>query len=177
MLKRTISKITEYILNFFIICIVIILLFAGYYFFQTNIQKKDYANIFGYSAFEVSTGSMANTLQIGDVIVVKINDEVQENDIIVFKEDKSIITHRIIEMKEDKLITKGDANNSEDKPIERNQVIGKVIYTAKNIGVIRNIILTPEIFMCIIISILFFGIAFSLKTTDEIEKEEKEENV
>lgn len=177
MLKKIISKITEFILNFFVICIVIILLFAGVYFFQTKIQKKDYANIFGYTAFEVATGSMANTIQIGDIIFVKITDKIQENDIIVFKEEESFITHRLLQIEEDKYITKGDANNSKDKPIQKDQVIGEVVFVVENIGVIRNIIFTPQIFISILISILFFGIAFSLKTTDESKEEEKDKNV
>lgn len=174
---KIISKITEFALNFFMVCIIIILLFAGYYFFQTKIQKKDYANIFGYTAFEVSTGSMEPTLQIGDFIFVKITDEIEKNDIIVFEEEKSFITHRLLQINENELITKGDANNSKDKPIEKTQVIGKVIFVPINIGLLRNIIFTPEIFICILISILFFGIAFSLKTTDKENGEEKNKNV
>lgn len=177
MLKKVISKTTEFILNFFVICIVIILLFAGFYFFQTKIQKKDYANIFGYTAFEVSTGSMTPTLQVGDIIFVKLTDKIKENDIIVFKEEKNFITHRLMQINEDKLITKGDANNSKDKPIEKEQVLGKVVFIGINIGLIRNIIFTPKIFICILISILFFGIAFSLKTTDKEKEEEKKEDV
>lgn len=177
MLKKIIKKTTEFILNFFVICITIVLLFAGFYFFQTKIQKKDYANIFGYTVFEVITGSMADTIQIGDVIFVEITDKVQKNDIIVFEEEKNFITHRLLEIEEDRYITKGDANNSEDKPIEKQQVIGKVIYVAGNIGLLRRVIFTPEIFICIIISVLFFGIAFSLKTKDEIKEEEKKEDV
>ena len=177
MLKKIISKTTEFILNFVIICIVIVLIFAGFYFFQTKIQKKDYANIFGYTAFEVATGSMADTIQIGDIVFVELTDKVEENDIIVFKEETSFITHRLLQIEEDKYITKGDVNNSKDKPIQKEQVIGKVIYVAENIGLIRNVIFTPEIFICILISILFFGIAFSLKTTDETKGEEKKEDV
>lgn len=177
MLRKIIGKIAELILNFLVVCIVIVLLFAGFYFFQTKIQKKDYANIFGYTAFEVSTGSMGETLQVGEVILVKITDKVKENDIIVFEDDKNFITHRLLEINEDKLITKGDANNSEDKPIDREQVVGKVEFVICNIALIRNIIFTPQIFICILISILFFGIAFSLKTTDEINKEEKDKDV
>jgi len=177
MLKKIISKTTEFILNFFVICIIIILLFAGFYFFQTKIQKKDYANIFGYTAFEVSTGSMNPTLQVGDIIFVKLTDKIKENDIIVFKEEKNFITHRLMQINEDKLITKGDANNSKDKPIEKEQVLGKVVFIGINIGLIRNIIFTPKIFICILISILFFGIAFSLNVADKEKEEEKKEDV
>lgn len=177
MLKKIINKTTEFFLNFFVICIIIILLFAGYYFFQTKIQKKEYANIFGYTLFEVATGSMGTTIQIGDIIFVKITNQVEENDIIVFNEEKSFITHRLLEINEDELITKGDANNSEDKPIKKEQVIGKVVYIGGNIRLLRNIIFTPEIFICILISIVLFGIAFSLKTTDEAKEEEKKEDV
>lgn len=188
-MAKKIGKVVEIILNFFMIFISIILLFVGYYFFQTQIQKKDYANIFGYTVFEVSTGSMSPTIEVGDIIFVKLKQEIQENDIIVFKEENSFITHRLIKINENILHTKGDANNSEDKPILKEQVIGRVIYINHEIGILKKVIFTPEVFICIIVSIVLFGIAFSFKgkntnnkdedkiTTEKSKEEEKGKDV
>ena len=56
---------------------------------QNSIFNNSYANIFGYTFFEVATGSMSNTIEIGDVVIVKITKEVQENEIIVYSEDNN----------------------------------------------------------------------------------------
>ena len=119
-MKKTkkINVIIGYMLNILIIIVVLITMIGLYYMAQIKILKKDYADMFGYTFFEVATGSMADTINIGDVVVVKVNDEVKENDIIVYKEENSFITHRIIKIDGQNLITIGDANNSEDKPIK-----------------------------------------------------------
>ena len=153
-------NIIGFVLNILIIIISVITIVGIYYMVQIKILKKNYANIFGYTFFEVATGSMADTINIGDVVIVKINDEIQENDIIVYQEENSFITHRIIEINEESIITRGDANNSEDKPIQKSQILGKVIYIIPQIGTWRRILATPEIigmiFVIIIILIIMY---------------------
>ena len=107
--------------------------------YQVKIQKKEYANLFGYSLFEVATGSMSPTIEIGDVVIVKITKEVNVNDIIVYIDGENIITHRLIEKQQENMITRGDANNSEDKPIENNMVIGQVIKIIPQLGTWQDI--------------------------------------
>ena len=80
---KYISKIVEIILNIIIILMLIIVILAATYVVQTKVMKKDYANIFGYTGFEVITGSMSGTIEVGDVVIVKIENSIQENDIIV----------------------------------------------------------------------------------------------
>ncbi|MBR3163430.1 MAG: signal peptidase I [Clostridia bacterium] len=139
------SKIVEIILNILLFIVAIIMILGIYYIVQIKILKKEYANMFGYTFFEVATGSMSNTIEIGDVVIVKINDNIKENDIIVYKDRNDFITHRLIEIKQEELITKGDANNSEDRSILKNQVLGKVIYIVPKVGIWRKILLTPQI--------------------------------
>jgi len=128
------SKIISYILNVLLAIMMIVIIVGTYYMYQVKIQKKDYANLWGYSLFEVGTGSMLPTIEIGDVVITKITKDVEENDIIVYIEDDDIITHRLIEKNEERLITRGDANNSEDKPIEENMIIGKVVKIIPQLG-------------------------------------------
>ena len=139
------SKILGAIINFLLFVVFIIMLIGVYYIVQIRILNKEYANMFGYTFFEVATGSMAHTIEIGDIVVVKLDNEVNENDIIVYKEGKDYITHRLIKMNGDDLITKGDANNSEDKSIIKEQVLGQVIYIVPKVGIWRKIILSPQI--------------------------------
>lgn len=143
--KKKIEKIVSTILNILIVLVVMITLIGSYYIFQIKVLKNDYANIFGYTFFEVATGSMSGTIEIGDVVITKITKEVNENDIIVYKEDNCFITHRIIRKDESSIVTKGDANNSEDVPINNEAVLGKVIKIIPKIGIWKKIILSPEV--------------------------------
>lgn len=143
--KQTGSKIIGTILNILIFFVMIIMMFGIYYIVQIKVQKKEYANMFGYTFFEVATGSMSPTIEIGDIVIVKFTKDVNESDIIVYKDGKDFITHRLIKIKNNELITKGDANNSEDKSITMEQVLGEVIFTIPKVGIWRKIILTPQI--------------------------------
>ena len=159
------------ILNILITVVVVITIIGLYYMAQVKILNKDYANIFGYTFFEVATGSMANTINIGDIVVVKVNEAFKENDIIVYKEENSFITHRVIKIDGQDLITRGDANNSEDKPIKSDQILGKVIYIIPKIGIWRKVLASPEILGMIIISIILLGVVLMLTSKTEKEKE------
>lgn len=143
--KQMGSKIIGTILNILIFFVMIIMMFGIYYIVQIKVQKKEYANMFGYTFFEVATGSMSPTIEVGDIVIVKFTKDVNESDIIVYKDGKDFITHRLIKIKNNELITKGDANNSEDKSITMEQVLGEVIYTVPKVGIWRKIILTPQI--------------------------------
>lgn len=124
---RFLKKTILILLDMIIVIVSILIFLALVYVFQTRIQHKSYSNIFGFTAFRVATGSMENTIEVGDIVITELDTPVNLNDIIVFQENNYFITHRLITILDDKLITKGDANNSEDKAIEESQVIGKVV--------------------------------------------------
>ena len=111
-IKNVIKYVTSAVLIF---CIVVCL----YSFFVIDILHREYVNVFGYTYFIVATGSMSGTINVDDVVIVKITDDVVENDIVTFRnKQKKIITHRLIDVDKDRLITKGDANNIADDPIK-----------------------------------------------------------
>lgn len=157
---KIIGKIISLILNVLLIIVTIIIAIGFYYIYQIKIKQNDYANLFGYTFFEVATGSMNPTIQVGDVIVVKITKQIKENDIIVYKDGKSIITHRLIKKESDELIAKGDANNSEDKPIQENMILGRVVKIIPKLGIWRKILTSPEIVGLIIVLIIIFSLVF-----------------
>lgn len=140
--------------------------------YQVKIQKKDYANLFGYSLFEVATGSMMPTIQVGDVVIVKITEEVNENDIIVYQDEESIITHRLIKKNEERIVTRGDANNSEDKPIEQNMIIGLVIKIIPQLGTWQNILSSPEVLSLIVLLIIILSIIYVYTSKSEEDDNE-----
>ena len=160
-----VKKILGVLLNIIMVIVFLFMILAIYMFIQVNILNKDYSNIFGYTFFEVKTGSMSGTLEIGDVIIVKIldkNDKISEKDIITYKEENAIITHRVERFEDDLIITKGDANNSEDSPIKKNQVIGKTIKIIPNVSVWIDVFKTKEVYSMVIVTVVLFLITFSI---------------
>lgn len=128
-----------------------------------------YPNYFGYTLFEVASGSMEPTLYINDVILVKINNKnLKLDDIIAFYSDDAIITHRIVFMDGNMLTVKGDNNNTIDVPIEVGQVIGKVVKVFPKFGVWKKIIAEPKILVAIFITLLLFDFALSYKPSKKI---------
>lgn len=71
---KKLSKVLGYVLNILILFIIIIMAFAIYYFVQVKVLNKAYANIFGYTFFEVATGSMSPTINAGLEYKRKIRD-------------------------------------------------------------------------------------------------------
>lgn len=170
--KKVVNKIIGIVLNILLIIVTLIILVGIYYLVQIKVFNNDYANIFGYTFFEVATGSMANTIEIGDVVIVELTKDVRKNDIIVYKEEENFITHRLIEIDENgEFITKGDANNTEDKPVNETQVLGKVTYIIPKLGIWRKAILSPQVLILIASLIILLGIAFKITTNTE-EKDE-----
>lgn len=170
--KKIINKISGIILNILLVIVTLLIIVGAYYLIQINVLNNDYANIFGYTFFEVATGSMADTIEVGDAVVVELTKDVKENDIIVYKEDDDFITHRLIEINENgDFVTKGDANNTEDKPISESQVLGKVIYIIPKLGIWRRAILSPQVLILITTLVILLGVALKITTNTE-EKDE-----
>ena len=64
------------ILNLIIFVLVVIASIVAYNFVQLNVLNREYTNIFGYSMFKTETGSMADTIEIGDIVIVKLDNNV-----------------------------------------------------------------------------------------------------
>ncbi len=134
---RKIVDVLKYLLLFLMGMILAINIIS---FFSVYILKSEYSNIFGYSYFEVLTGSMRDKIKEHDIVIVKLNSEFTPGDIITYYSDNNFITHRVQSINENIIITKGDANNTNDAPIQKNQVIGKVVKIIPNLGIILKVI-------------------------------------
>jgi len=155
---RMILKIVSKTLS---IVLFIILGICLYLFVTLNILSKNYASFFSYTIFQIASDSMAPTITTNDLILVKITKDIKENDVITFKEDKILVTHRVISKTSDGLITKGDANNENDKHITYDQVIGKVVKIYPNMGVWFKVFTTPKIIFLVCFTLFMFSLAFS----------------
>lgn len=173
---KVVKKICRWIFDIILFIILAIALIMAYNHIQINIKGNTYKTMLGYSAFEVATGSMSNTIEIGDVILVKLiepNETLSENEIVVFTQDTTLVTHRIIKINGDQIITKGDANNTQDDPISRGQIIGKVVKIIPDVKMWKEIILTPKVLIPTSISILLLWIFFSYDKEKDVKKTKK----
>jgi len=181
MLKK-VSKIFEIILNILTTIIFIIVLIVGYNLVQTKVLNKDYTNLFGYTISQVATGSMSGSIEVKDIVVTKILsqeqiEKLEVNDIVVFKQEDYMVIHRIVEIEDQYVITKGDANNTVDAPIKKEDIIGQAVKIIHNVGIWENVFTTPKVYISIIITIFLFGITFSFngnfKRKEKVSMEEK----
>ncbi len=94
--------------------------------------------ILGYSFAVVVSGSMEPEIAVGDVVVIKSQEEYVRGDVITFYDSSmdDYVTHRIILVSDDgSYLTKGDANDTDDKlAIPKAAVVGKVTSVWRGAG-------------------------------------------
>ena len=119
--------------------------------------------------FNIVSESMEPTFYKDDLAVVRSCnvEELKKGDIITFKQEDRIISHRISEITEKKgeikFITKGDNNEVEDlKPVDMQNIYGKVVFVIPKIGRIVNYIQNVSGFInvCILIVIICILVNF-----------------
>ena len=169
---KILEKLIKIVLDILTIAVIGLVIFIIVNYVQLNIMKKNYPEFFGYTFFEVETGSMSGTIEIEDVILVEVTQDVKKDDIVTFEDEGEIITHRIIKETDKGIVTKGDANNGEDKVIQKNQVIGKVVKIIPRLGIWLKVFSETEVIICVVVTIVFLGIVAS---TGEKNKKEKRE--
>lgn len=144
------------IIGQFILCLILI------FFILLNIFSMNNKSLFGFRIYRVISGSMQPALQIGDVIIVKKSTNYAERDIITYSNGLTTITHRIIAINNDEVITKGDANEVDDKPINKEQIVGKFFFRISNFSLFsiilsKNVIYLIMIFLLVLIFLLVIG--------------------
>ncbi len=101
-------------------------------------------NVFGFYYGVIISGSMSGTIEINDMIFTFKQKEYNVGDIVTFKHGKSLTTHRIVGEADGGFITKGDANNTEDKDVLRQEdIVGKVVFVIPKIGVVMEYMQKP----------------------------------
>ena len=159
---KFIKKIANFITNTLLIVIIIAIFFALYGMFQIKVLNNKYINYFGYTFFEVVSGSMSPTINTYDLVIIKVGADFKENDVITFYKDNSFITHRVIGYNEEQILTKGDANNTSDKYITKDMVVGKVIYIIQEFGIIKRVLVNSKVIFWIFLTFILFSLAFSI---------------
>lgn len=141
-MKKVISKIIKTILW---ILISVIVLFNVYNIVNLKILKNKLTTVNGYTYLEVVSGSMEPTIKIGDLVLIDTKDKaICKNDIITFYDEyDNLVTHRVIALYDDYVITKGDANNTDDGKVMRDKIVGRYISKLNAFGYIIQTLKNP----------------------------------
>ena len=108
-----------------------------------NIFSLFDVSLFGFRLYKVGSGSMEPYLKVNDVILIKDSDDYKIRDTVTFKNNDEYITHRIVSINGNEIITRGDANNTDDGPITKDKIVGKLIYKFHIISFISFMIYKP----------------------------------
>lgn len=117
-----------------ILCAVILL--NGWLLVQQRMLKKDAPEVFGYSQYIVTSGSMEPSIHAGDLILIKAQGSYQLGDVVTFLDGGgAAVTHRIMGSVSGQFITKGDANNTEDNDLlPPENIVGKLALVLPGAG-------------------------------------------
>ncbi len=173
--KKTLNNIIRF--SLLILCGAIL----GFNIYSANANKllgNKLPMPFGYGAAVVLSGSMEPALSKGDLIIIKETETLETDQIVVFQDNQSLVVHRIIEIGDEKIITKGDANNVADDPIDKSLIKGEVVFAVPYIGSVIELIKTPIGTITIIaLALLLMEIPRlreKQRNTEEIEKIKEE---
>ncbi len=175
--KSTNHKIFLFIYNLFFYTLTIGILLSSLMF---AFSEKSDAAIFGYRFYQVLTDSMASQpgssskgFYSGDIVLVQMTDgsEVKEGDIVTFQigEGDRYLTHRMVKRLDelngepgDYIVTRGDANNTDDPPIDASRVYGKVAFVIPKMGSVLNFV-QENLWLCLVCVLSTFGFFLVLK--------------
>lgn len=138
-----------------------------------NIVGNQMPMPFGIGSAVVLSGSMEPVLSRGDLIFVQETEEVNTGDIVVYQLENSLIVHRVITVSQETVVTKGDANNTADEPIKREQIKGVVRLHIPYIGIVLNVMKTPAgIIVTLILAFVLTERSFSKEKEDDEKNRE-----
>lgn len=133
-------KILQYLKGLSIIILLAFIVVNIVYIAKRIFTNNPCPTIFGFGVAVVASNSMSPHMKKYDLVIISERDNYQVGDVITYNDEDVAVTHRIVEIvgTDDKtqFITQGDANDSKDDPINRSQVIGKVVKTIPSIGFI-----------------------------------------
>ena len=172
-IKKIIKSIIYPIIILIFICNIVLIM-------QKLTRQEEVPNFLGYKVFAIVSGSMEPTLQIGDLVIIKVTDQekIKEKDIITFMEDGYNVTHRIVNIvqKDDKYYyqTKGDNNTANDKNlVSYEDIEGVYVFKIPKIGNIVKYTQNTTFFIIVICIIYIIYKIISRKEDIESARHEK----
>ena len=180
--KSVLKKIANVLLTVVIILLAVVIAFTIFVRITGNTPT-----LFGYSILRVSTGSMEPELMVGDVILTKEVDDVNSlavGDVITYKGTigeyaDMLITHQIVKAPYEEngttyVVTKGIANDIEDKPVPVDRITSKLVCKIPFLDALYSFFLTPWGLLTAVALIIlaFAGEFWNIYKLSRSEKEE-----
>ncbi len=171
-----------------VLCVVLIpiLLMNVTLIIKSFTNKDEVPKIGGYCPLIVLTGSMEPEINSGDMIIVKQIDsaDVKEKDVIAFFDPdgngQSILTHRVTGITEvdgqTAFITKGDANNTEDRlPATADQLVGIYVFRIHGLGNVAMFMQTTAgLIVCVVLPLVLL-VGYDLIRRRQFEKHSQQD--
>lgn len=175
--KKDISKKIKMVIY---IILIPLLIYNVLLIMQMIVNSKDISNSLGIRAYVIISGSMKPNLNIGDIVISKKEEKLNEGDIISFWQGQSVVTHRISKITQENgknvYQTKGDNNNVEDSgTITDENIIGKVIFKIPKLGKL-SLILQGRFEITVIVIIFLIYVVIS-RSRDKKKEERKETRI
>jgi len=175
--KKNKSKISKILRPVLLVLMSLVLGINVYSWNANNLVGNKLPMPFGYGMAVVLSGSMEPTMSVDDLIFVKECEEYQVDDIVVFQSGDELIVHRIIGMDGTTLVTKGDANNVADEPVDVAVVKGKMIGRIPFAGVLVSWLKTPlGVIIVLGAAFLLLEMSYRKEKNQDIDELEKIKN-
>ena len=151
MAQKPISVLSKIFMIIFIVVLLAALLLNFSTLISVNKIKTGGVVKSGYSCAVINSGSMQPTISVSDLLIIKGLDFYQEGDVVTYVSDSgSMVTHRIVTVSQDGYITQGDANNVPDKKIDKQRILGKVVFVLSGANRILKWVVLPMIVIFIV---------------------------
>lgn len=173
-----IYRIISILLTIVLIIAIIFMVVSIYTFIQVKLIRKPFDHFAGVIVLLEKTESMKPTIDTDDIVFAIINNKnIKENDIIVYYDNELTITHRLVSINENTYITIGDNANSDTELINKNQIVGKVIYIWK-IGIWKRVFTAPAVYIPMLLTLMVasFTILEYKKETNQRRKDGEEKS-
>ena len=103
---------------------------------------------------------MEPEISTDDLVFVKKSGKLQVGDVVLYNTGGSNVLHRITKIDGDIITTKGDANNTEDKPISASVVLGVYIGKVPSGGKIIRFVTNPPFVMAVVFLLIVAAVTW-----------------
>ena len=74
---------------------------------------------------------------------IRAADAYEVGDVVVYQSGSSLVIHRIVRVEDEYVVTKGDANNTEDDPVSLSAVKGRMAFAVPYLGLPVRLLQSP----------------------------------
>lgn len=126
--------------------------------------------IFGWGQAVVVSGSMEPEIPVGALVLIREQDSYQSGDVVTYLNDSgNLVTHRLVSLSDGTAVTKGDANNAEDFPVQAERILGRVRLVLPGVGTLIRWLQSP-VGICLILLLSGMLIFFPGRSRRKVEE-------